>query len=270
MQGPRSFSGGLFHMRVLALVAALALTGCATLGGDTAPTGRYLTKAQFDAREHLAPPPAKGSPAAEKDRQIFLATRKLQGTPRWAIAQADDDAENVLGAYACALGYTPTAQSNPKLAAMLQRMSRDVRAAVDATKLKYRRPRPYLSAPGPICVDHRTRLAMTPDYPSGHATWGWTVGLLLAEAAPDRSQVILARARAFGESRIVCGVHNASSVEAGKANAENLFAALWSSDAFKADLAGVRAELDAARVQATPPDPARCTSQANLLSAPLL
>lgn len=256
-------------MRVLALAAALLLTGCATLGGDTAPTGRYLTKAQFDARADLPPPPAKGSPEAAKDRQIFLATRKLQGTPRWAIAQADNVEENVLDAYTCALGYTPTREKNPKLAALLLRVSGDVRAAVTSTKMKYRRPRPYRSEPGPICINRSLGLAVSPDYPSGHATWGWTVGLILAEAAPDRSEAILARARAFGESRLVCGVHNASAVEAGRKNAENLVAALWSSDAFKTDLAGVRAELDAARGRSPAPDPARCTAQANLLSAPL-
>ncbi|MET3666756.1 phosphatase PAP2 family protein [Caulobacter sp. 1776] len=250
-------------------LAVLALTGCATLSGD-APADRYLAKGAYDARDHLGPPPAKDSPEAEKDRQIFLATRGLKDTPRWSLAQADNVEENVLGAYACALGYTPTRQSNPKLAAMLLRMSRDVRSAVTGPKLKYRRPRPYLSAPGPICVKRSPGLTLSPDYPSGHATWGWSVGLLLAEAAPDRAEAILARARGFGESRVVCGVHNASSVEAGRKNAENLFAALWSSEAFKADLAGVRAELDTARAAATPPDPARCTAEANLIGAPLL
>lgn len=254
-------------MRVLAVAAVLVLTGCATLSGD-APS-RYLAKGVYDARDHLPPPPAKGSAAAEKDRQIFLATRALKDTPRWTIAQADNVEEDVLSAYSCALGYTPTRQSNPKLAAMLLRMSRDVRSAVAGPKLKYRRPRPFRSEKGPLCFKPGLGFSLSPDYPSGHSTWGWSVGLLLAEAAPDRSQAILTRARAYGESRVVCGVHNASSVEAGKTNAENLFAALWSSEAFKSDLAGVRAELDAARAQATPPDPARCTAEANLLNAPL-
>ena len=257
-------------MRFVVLAAALLVAGCATLGGDTAPAGRYLTKTQFDARDHLAPPPAKGSPEAEKDRQIFLATRKLEGSPRWAIARADDQEENVLAAFACALGYTPTREKNPKLAAMLLRVSRDVRPAVSGPKLKYRRARPFRSQSGPLCIKPSLGFALSPDYPSGHATWGWTVGLLLAEAAPDRSEAILARARAFGESRVICGVHNASSVEAGRKNAEALFAALWSSEAFKNDLAGVRAELDATRAQASPPAPAQCTAEANLLSAPLL
>jgi acid phosphatase (class A) len=258
-------------MRVswLSAVAVLVLTGCATLSGDTTPPSRYLAKGVYDARAHLPPPPAKGSPEAEKDRQTFRATRALEGTPRWTLARADNAEENILEGFSCALGFTPTRQSNPKLAAMLLRVSGDVRSAVAGPKLKYRRPRPYFSESGNICIRRSVGLALSPDYPSGHSTWGWTVGLILAEAAPDRAEAILTRARGFGESRVICGVHNASSVEAGKRNAEGLFAALWTSEAFKADLAGVRAELDAARAKATPPDPARCTAEANLIGAPL-
>jgi acid phosphatase (class A) len=257
-------------MRLLAAAAVLALAGCATLGGDTASTGRYLTLAQFDARDHLPPPPAKGSPEAERDRRIFLATRRLEGTPRWSLARADDDKAALLADFTCALGYTPTPERNPKLIAMLARLRADTHAAVTAAKLKYRRPRPFRTEKGALCIRPSMGLALTPDYPSGHAAWGWTVGLLLAEAAPDRSEAVLARARAFGESRLVCGVHSASAVEAGRKTAEGLIAALWSSEAFKSDLAGVRAELDAARARSTPPDAAHCTAEANLLSAPLL
>lgn len=257
-------------MRVFAVAALLTLTGCATLSGDAATPNRYLAKGVYDARDHLPPPPAKGSPEAEKDRQIFRATRALEGSPRWSLAKADNVEENVLDGFSCALGFTPTRASNPKLAAMLLRVSGDVRSAVAGPKLKYRRPRPFRSEKGPLCIKPGLGFSLSPDYPSGHSTWGWTVGLILAEAAPDRAEAILARARGFGESRIVCGVHNASSVEAGKHNAENLFAALWASEAFKADLAAVRAELDTARAQATPPAPARCTAEANLISTPLL
>ena len=93
---------------------------------------------------------------------------------------------------------------------------------------------------------------------------------MLAELAPDRAEAILARARAYGESRVICGVHNASSVEAGRMNAQNLFTALKSSDAFKADLAAARAELDAARAAGPAPDAKRCEAEAALLAKPLL
>ncbi|MFY8142439.1 MAG: acid phosphatase [Caulobacter sp.] len=258
-------------MRAVWLVttAALMLTGCATLSGD-APSNRYLAKGVFDARDHLPPPPAKGSEAALRDREIFRATRALKDTPRWSLAQEDNVEEKVLDGYACALGVTPSFERNPKLAATLLRMSRDVRSAVAGPKLKYRRPRPYFSEEGPICIKRSLGLALSPDYPSGHATWGWSVGLVLAEVAPDRREAILARAQAYGESRVVCGVHNMSSVEAGRMNAENLLSALKSSDAFKADLAAARAELDAARAAGPAPDAKRCEAEAAALSKPLL
>ncbi len=250
-------------------LVGLLLASCATLS-DGAPTDRYLAKGVFDARDHLPPPPAKGSAEALRDREIFLATRSLKDTPRWSLAQADNIEERVLEGYACALGVTPSYEATPKLAATLLRMSRDVRSAVAGPKLKYRRARPYLSAEGPICVKKSPGLSLSPDYPSGHSTWGWSVGLVLAEAAPDRAEAILGRAKTFGESRIACGVHNASSVEAGRMNAQNLFAALKTSPAFQADLAAVRAELDAARAAGPAPDKARCDSETALLARPLL
>jgi len=38
----------------------------------------------------------------------------------------------------------------------------------------------------------------------------WETGSVLTQVAPDRVTAILARARAFGESRIVCGVHSST------------------------------------------------------------
>jgi membrane-associated phospholipid phosphatase len=49
-------------------------------------------------------------------------------------------------------------------------------------------------------------------------------GLILAELVPEAASDVLARARAFGQSRIVCGVHNASAVEAGWMTATAVFA----------------------------------------------
>ena len=49
---------------------------------------------------------------------------------------------------------------------------------------------------GLACTARSEALAKSPDYPSGHASWGWAVGLILAELAPDRAVPILQRARA--------------------------------------------------------------------------
>ncbi len=45
---------------------------------------------------------------------------------------------------------------------------------------------------------------------------GWTWAMSLAQLAPDRTAPLLARGRAIGDSRVVCGVHNESAVDAAR------------------------------------------------------
>ncbi|MFZ0267298.1 acid phosphatase [Caulobacter sp.] len=240
-------------------IAGLVLAGCAS--GDA-----YLARGSYDARQVVPPPPARGSAADDQDRRTFLDTRALKDSPRWSLARQDAREARIMEAYGCALGVTPTRATTPRLAALLHRVSRDVRPAIAAPKRLYDRKRPYQVDRGPICARSGAIVALTPDYPSGHATWGWTVGLVLAKAQPQRADAILKRARAYGESRVVCGVHNASSVEAGRINATALVDALSASPEFQADLAAVGAELDAARTAGPAPDKAWCETEAALLA----
>ena len=250
------------RVRLMIVLASLAVGACV-------PGAPYLAKGAYDGRQAVPPPPAAGSAVDQQDRATFLATRQLKDSPRWSLAQADAREAKILDGFSCALGVTPSLESTPKLAAMLRRVSYDVRPAIAGPKRLYDRKRPYQTEGGPICVRSGLITALTPDYPSGHATWGWTVGLILAKAQPQRSDAILARARAYGESRVVCGVHNASSVAAGQLNAAGLVTALEASPTFEADLAAVSAEIDAARAAGPAPDKAQCDAQTAVLAQPL-
>jgi acid phosphatase (class A) len=88
----------------------------------------------------------------------------------------------------------------------------------------------------------------------------------MAEVAPDRATEILARARAFGEGRLVCGVHTLSAVEAGRMNGSIVVAALHGQEAFRKDLDEVRKEVAAARKAGPAPDPAMCAKEAELVA----
>jgi acid phosphatase (class A) len=70
---------------------------------------------------------------------------------------------------------------------------------------------------------------------------------VLAELAPDRATEILMRARSIGESRIVCGVHYVSDIQAGRDAGAVLVARLHADPAFQADLVKARDEIKAAR-----------------------
>lgn len=226
---------------------------------STLPTG-YLTPETWpDAARILPLPPTTGSAREAVDQGVFRSTRALEGTPRWAMAQADVPTmpDAMLKGFSCAVGVELSAQNAPKLNMLLSRTAIDMGRQVSAVKDVFKRKRPYLIEPGKICVPPSVLLDASPDYPSGHATWGWSMSLILAELAPDHATPILNRGRAFGESRVVCGVHSPSAVDAGRTNGASLIATLHGQSAFRADLEAAREELAALRAKAAPM-PASC------------
>jgi acid phosphatase (class A) len=246
------------------VAAGALLAGCLAAGQTLQRFGYLRGGAAPDTAAILPAAPGPDSPTAAADRAIFKTTRALAGTPRWALAQRDvvETVPAMLGDFSCAVGAQLTPASAPQLNAIILKLRFDVLAAVDRPKALYRRQRPFLIDAGEICTPRTESLARSPDYPSGHATWGWTLGLVIAELAPDRAAAILSRARAFGESRVVCGVHNASAIEAGRTNAAALVAALHGDRVFRADIGGARAEM--AGLRRSSPRPAACGAEAAL------
>ncbi len=254
-----------------ASVAAVAMMGATEAPKPAAPmvtptAQGYLGAAAPDTYKILPPAPVAGTTRYEADRSVFLATRSLKDTPRWALAQNDVNQLVILKDLSCAIGVDLTMTNAPKTNALIARIGRDVSVATDRPKNIYKRQRPYLIDEGPTCIEKSPLLSASPDYPSGHNTWGWTVGLIMAELAPDRANEILSRARAFGEGRLVCGVHNLSAVEAGRMNGSIVVAALHGQEAFRKDLENVRREVEAARKAGPAPDLAACAKEAEIVA----
>jgi acid phosphatase (class A) len=263
-------------MRIIAITAAAAgLLGAAPAPQAvqappatpaTAPARfGYLAPDAVDTYAILPPAPVAGSPRYEADRQAFRETRKLEGSDRWKLAQNDDSSAGLLKDLSCAVGVNLTAENAPATIAMIRKVGIDSSRVTNLPKNRFKRQRPFLIDEGPICIPRPGSW----DYPSGHNTYSWAVGLILAELAPDRATPILVRARAFGESRLVCGVHNLSAVEAGRTNGSILVAALHGEEAFRRDLEVARQEVAAARKAGPAPDPAACEAEAKLLDSPL-
>jgi acid phosphatase (class A) len=258
---------------VLAAGAALFLVTTATAQQAAQPAmapapsfSGYLGEAAPNTYGILPPAPTPGDARDRTDRAVFKASRRYEADPRWAQAQNDANSAGIVKDLACALGVELTPQNAPKTLAMIAKVGPDASRITNRPKDIYKRPRPYLRDAGAICVPKTPDLAKSPDYPSGHNTWSWAVGLIFAELAPDRAVPILARARAFGENRLVCGVHSLSAVEAGRDNGAILVAALHSSAQFRADLDAARTELDQARVHGPQPDAAMCAREAALFA----
>ena len=228
----------------------------------------YLSPADSPDFSRIVPAaPTAGDSRDALDLSIFRATRSLEGSPRWALALSDNDVSTagLFKAFSCSLGVELTRDNAPLVTALVTKLTADSGNALTRLKqLNQQRKRPFMVAEGPICLPSRASLDGNPDYPSGHSTSGWTVGLVLAEMAPDAASAILSRARAIGESRVVCGVHNASAIDAGFMTASAVVAALHGSAAFRADMGAARSELAAARAHVS--GGAGCALEAEILA----
>ena len=253
-------------MRRFARTFVIAVAAAATLAAAPAPKVEgYLKPGMIpDGVAILPPPPAAGSPAEARDRDAFVQTRKAQGTPRWNAAAHDNEIapETVLADFDCATGAHLGRANTPTLQRIFARVRIDLGPVIGPPKDFYHRPRPFVGTGSPICIAETDELRKSPDYPSGHSTYGWASALILAEIDPAHATAILSRGRAYGESRVVCGVHTPAAVSAGRDNGALLVAALHASPAFRRDVEAARREL--ARQPHAAPD-ASCTAEAALL-----
>ncbi len=265
-------------MRMVSVVAAviMMLTGCASVTPPTSPDGLsggrpgyvigYLKPDQLpNSHTFLPPPPAAGTPAMAADEDSYRSTRVFRDTPRWALARRDADLTfpNAASTFSCALDMPISQEETPHLNMLIRRVRADASRANDKAKDLYKRKRPYLAHNEVSCVpEERHR---DDSYPSGHASIGWAWALVLAEIAPDRADAIFARGFAFGESRIVCGLHWKSDVEAGRVVGAATVSRLHADPVFRAQLESARKEIEAARASGAR-SPLDCGAEAQALS----
>ena len=256
--------------RLVLIAASLLLASCARFdaprtpgmvattppsAGWTKPPPGYLAgNGGIDAVAIVGPPPAPDSPRGKAERMQFAETRKLANTAAWtqAIADADLSGKNGLKSFSCAAGVTLSAEATPTLASMMLRMTDDAARIYQPAKSAYQRPRPPVGNKAPICVPREPWIETDGSYPSGHGLIGWAWASVIAELVPDKASPILARGKAFGDSRIICGVHFQSDVEAGRYLGSALMTRLHDDPAFMADLAKARAEVAASKANGPP------------------
>jgi acid phosphatase (class A) len=227
-------------MRIGSVFLALQLAG-ATIGAAAAnPT------LDIDASYLLPPPPADGSPAA-KAELAEVEQAVAERTPD-ALAQATrDDGTEDPTIYRGVIGDGFDLEKLPATAKMLADVMSAQRAAASNAKDFFKRARPWVADPdlktcGPRGINWHT------SYPSGHATMGYSVGVILAAAVPDKAQAILMRANGYAENRLVCGMHFRSDIVAGEVLGTAVALTLMHDAAFKAEFDAAEQELKAAHV----------------------
>jgi len=248
----------------LLVFCTLTVAGCAAPPKKSVPAnnssplqGGYLSReAVPNGANFLPPPPSATSAAQAADIETYRKTRALREGPRWALAQQDASLRfpAAFGTFSCAVGAPIDESATPQLTVLLRRSLTDAALATYGAKNLYARKRPFAELQESSCTPQdESRLARDGSYPSGHSAIGWAWALILAELAPDRTEAIIARGHAFGQSRVVCGVHWQSDADEGRTVASAVIARLHGEPAFVADLHGAKTELDAARAKGLAP-----------------
>jgi acid phosphatase (class A) len=264
----------------LAALAA-ALTGCQTAPTATAapPTDPaivgeyragsgylkgYLDRQQLpDSLALLPAPPAAGSAEAAADLAVHRATRALRDTPRWTLAASDDNLKFPKAAevFSCALDLPISQEATPHLNMLLRRTLLDAGLSTYGAKDSYKRQRPFAALNEGTCAPaSEAALRNDGSYPSGHAALGWAWALVLTGIAPNRSDALLQRGHAFGQSRVICGVHWQSDVDNGRMMGAAAVARLQSDATFLAQAALARQEIAAARARGSK-SPLNCAAE---------
>ncbi len=235
-------SGGpKMQRRVVAFLAffmlALAPASELAYAADAKP---FITAENLDLASLLPPPPANDS-AQTKAELGEVLTLQVTRTPEME-ARAKADAVEDIWRFADIVGPKFTKDALPKFAAFFDRVVETEGAVVDPAKNAWKRTRPHLYSD---LVKPVVPLSKSGSYPSGHATVGTLMGIVLSNMLPEMRAQIMARAWDYANNRVVGGIHFRSDIEAGRIAGTVIAATIMTRDDFTSEFAAAKSELRA-------------------------
>lgn len=169
---------------------------------------------------YLPPPPGNDDPAFRYDKEAYFKGYAIKGSPRWkqAAEDADVSVENIARIFSPVVGAKINPKDTPETWNMLQNLLKmGGYYATASAKKYYMRTRPFVLFNHSTCrPEDENTLRKDGSYPSGHTAYGTLLALVLSEARPERAQELARRGWEFGQSRVICGAHWQSDVDAGR------------------------------------------------------
>lgn len=196
-------------MRCALLLAATVLVAAA----PTPKPAPLLGPADLDVALVLPPPPRPDSLQAAAELAELRAAGAARTPATEAEARRDGDTKNA-SIFTDVLGPKFDLARLPATSVLMALVRASEKDAVDRGKAHFQRPRPYVADPTlKACKRNDDPLS---SYPSGHTAMAFSMGETLARLVPEKAGPLLARAAAYGQSRIVCEQHYRSDVSAGQ------------------------------------------------------
>jgi len=202
----------------------------------------------------LVPPPAEGSAAFAADIAAYVEGLALRQTERGELATSDVDitAPAIGQHFAQSFGVELSPQSAPVTFSLIYRTAATLGwYATIKSRQHYQRPRPFIYYNSRSChsIEEENELGLAGSYVSGHAAYGWGAALVLAEISPERQDALFRRGFEFGQSRVICGAHWQSDVDAGRLVASATIARLHADPAFIRQLEAAKHEIALVRAK---------------------
>lgn len=214
----------------------------------TNPDLYYLEESEVaNSLELLPPPPAANSILFLYDKAQYDWGKLQRDTPRGDQAAQDArvDGNGVPFAFSEAFGIEISKEKTPEIHKLVINMREDAGdLATRHAKKHYMRVRPFSFFKEMTCnPEQQAELSTNGSYPSGHTSIGWATALVLSEVNPNRQNEILKRGFEMGQSRVICGYHFQSDVDAARIVASAVVARLHSNEAFMSQLKKAKDEF---------------------------
>ena len=199
----------------------------------------FISPDQVDLVKILTPPPAKDSPQTQAEIQELIQIQERRTAKKEAAAEADVKL-TIFQVAGGILGPKFTSENLPIAGKFFEQLCEECEVMVKHAKDTWKKPRPFkLSKKIKPCVPKPDSWA----YPSGHTTFGYLSGIVLANMVPEKKEEIFARAAQYGYHRMVGGVHYRSDVEAGRISGTVIAAIMMQNPHFQEEYSKAKNEV---------------------------
>jgi len=188
----------------------------------------------------LMPPPKQDSAHTKAELQELLRLQEAR-TPR-QVEHVKGDDHRTVQRFLGGMGIKVEDLSDTATR-FFDCIGAAVEHAVREAKTTFMRTRPYRLHENKLHTLKKLSDRDSTSYPSGHATYGAVVGMVLVEMLPEKKEQIYKRIQDYGYSRLVSGAHFRSDVYAGNIAGAAIAASLMNHESFRDELKKVKVEV---------------------------
>lgn len=167
-----------------------------------------------------------------RDTDLGEVAKMYESEPLWAV-------------FSSAIGVVISPENTPEIYNLASAAVSDAHKVNTIAKNHFARKRPFAQFNEPSLTPETDEEEKTTlSYPSGHTTRGWIFAFSLIAVAPDKTEDIMNVAKDYGLSRVICGHHYKSDIDASFMLASALFVNLAVNDSYREQLVKAKREYE--------------------------